>query len=149
MPYPKNPVICKFMLQIGRYDELGSGVRKVNQYLPHYAPGAGKPVFEDGNSMFTVIVPISADEHKATGEVAGEVTGEVIRLLKIIHGEMKRSEMQAELGLKHEDHFREAYLQPAIAQGLIEMTIPGKPRSRLQKYRLTAKGQAFVLRLGK
>jgi hypothetical protein len=46
-PFPKNTVICKFLLQLGRYEELGSGVRRVNQYLPHYAPSAGKPVFED------------------------------------------------------------------------------------------------------
>ncbi len=40
-PYPKNPTICKFMIQLGRYEELGSGVRKVNHYLPHYAPARG------------------------------------------------------------------------------------------------------------
>ncbi|MFA5044238.1 MAG: RNA-binding domain-containing protein, partial [Kiritimatiellia bacterium] len=57
-PFPKNPTICKFMIQIGRYEELGSGVRKVNFYLPHYAPGAGKPVFDDGD-MFAVTVPIT------------------------------------------------------------------------------------------
>ena len=58
-PFPKNPTICKFMIQLGRYEELGSGVRRVNQYLPHYAPGAGRPVFEDGD-MFTVTVPLAA-----------------------------------------------------------------------------------------
>jgi ATP-dependent DNA helicase RecG len=55
-PFPKNPTICRFLIQIGRYKELGSGVRRVNQYLPHYAPGAGNPVFEDGD-MFAVTVP--------------------------------------------------------------------------------------------
>jgi len=44
------------------------------------------------------------------------------------------------LNLKHEDHFREAYLRPAIKAGLVEMTIPDKPRSSRQKYRLTQKG---------
>ncbi len=48
-PFPKNPTICKLMIQLGRYEELGSGVGRVNLYLPHYAPGAGKPVFEDGD----------------------------------------------------------------------------------------------------
>jgi len=76
-----------------------------------------------------------------TGGVAGEVTGEVQRLLAVVDGEMKRADLQAALSLKHEDHFRAAYLRPALDRGLIEMTIPNKPNSRLQKYRLTAAGR--------
>ena len=76
--------------------------------------------------------------------VTGEVTGEVALLLSAFTGEMKRMELQAALGLKHEDHFREAYLVPALEAGWIERTIPGKPRSRLQRYRLTRRGQAWV-----
>lgn len=37
--------------------------------------------------------------------------------------------------------FRERYLGPALADGLIEMTIPDKPNSRLQEYRLTDEGR--------
>ena len=73
-------------------------------------------------------------------EVTGEVTGEVACLLAVINGPMKRQEIQDTLGLKHEEHFREACLIPALHAGLIEMTIPDKPRSRLQKYRLTRTG---------
>ncbi len=59
---------------------------------------------------------------------------------------MKRTEIQAALQLKHEDHFRKAYLRPALDKGLIEMTIPDKPRSRLQKYRLTPSGKQVLAR---
>ena len=58
--------------------------------------------------------------------------------------EMKRQEIQAASGLKHEDHFREKYLKPAIAASTIETTIPDKPRSSKQKYRLTGKGQELI-----
>ena len=64
-------------------------------------------------------------------------------------GEMKRKEIQALLDLKHEDHFREAYLIPALNTGLIEMTLPNKPRSSKQRYRLTAKGKDFLAKLGR
>ncbi len=79
-----------------------------------------------------------------TPEVAPEVTPEVKKMLKILEGEMTRVEIQQKLGLKDEKHFRTAYQQPAIAMGLIEMTVPGKPNSRLQKYRITPKGRLVI-----
>ena len=45
------------------------------------------------------------------------------------------------LNLSHRPTFRKNYLRPAIADGLIELTIPDKPNSRLQKYRLSEKGR--------
>ena len=48
------------------------------------------------------------------------------------------------MGLQHEEHFRAAYLIPAMRAGLIEMTIPDKPRSREQRYRLTAAGHKYL-----
>ena len=77
-----------------------------------------------------------------TPEDTPEVTPEVARLLKVFQGEMTRSDIQGALGLKDEKHLREAYLRPALDAGLIEMTIPDKPRSPLQKYRLTTQGRA-------
>jgi ATP-dependent DNA helicase RecG len=57
---------------------------------------------------------------------------------------MNRTDLQAQLQLKSQANFRERYLQPALAAGLIEMTIPDKPRSSKQKYRLTAKGKLLM-----
>ena len=61
-------------------------------------------------------------------------------------GAMSRSEIQAKLKLTDDKHFRQYYLQPAVAQGLLEMTVPDRPRSRLQKYRLTERGKTALAR---
>ena len=74
-------------------------------------------------------------------QVAPQVTPQVNELLRVVEGEMSREALQSALGLLDRKSFRERYLQPALADGLIAMTIPDKPNSRLQKYRLTAKGQ--------
>ncbi len=58
--------------------------------------------------------------------------------------ELTRRELQGRLKLKGEENFRNLYLMPALNAGLMEMTVPEKPRSRLQKYRLTEKGKAVL-----
>lgn len=74
----------------------------------------------------------------------GQVTPEVKRMLSLMSGEMTREEIQDVLGLKDEKHFREHYQQIAVKLGLVEMTIPDKPRSSKQKYRLTEKGRRIL-----
>ena len=86
-------------------------------------------------------------ESPMTGEVAGEVTGEVPpnvqRLLANMDGELGRAALQDRVGIQHQDHFRLAYLRPALDAGLIEMTSPQKPQSSKQRYRLTAAGRRW------
>ena len=76
--------------------------------------------------------------------VSPEVTPGVRKMLSIITGEMTRGEIQKKLGLRDEKHFRENYQQVGVKLSLIEMTIPDKPRSRLQKYRLTDAGKHLL-----
>ena len=76
--------------------------------------------------------------------VTPQVTPQVSQLLRSIQGEMSREELQSALGLQDRKSFRDRYLKPALAEGLIEMTIPGKPNSRLQKYRLADNGGQWL-----
>jgi len=84
----------------------------------------------------------------STPEVSPGVTPEV-RLLSVLTSEMTRKQLKEALGLKDDEHFRKAYLHPALEGGLIEMTIPDKPRSSKQKYRLTDKGRQATAQHGK
>ena len=78
------------------------------------------------------------------GEVTPEATPEVRKMLSIMTGEMTRGEIQEKLGLRDEKHFRENYQQVGVKLSLIEMTIPDKPRSSKQKYRLTDTGERLL-----
>jgi Fic family protein len=80
----------------------------------------------------------------ATPQVAPHVTPQVERLLLAMRDDMSRESLQDALALQDRKSFRERYLKPALEHGLIEMTIPGKPNSRLQQYRLTDKGRQWL-----
>jgi len=102
--------------------------------------------------IFKCIIPFSPEAAvqatdqatKSPTKFTPEVTPEVRRLLAVITGEMTRGEIQERLGLKDEKHFRKNYQQVGVKLGLIEMTIPDKPLSSRQKYRLTDKGRALL-----
>lgn len=58
-PFPKNPTIARFFVQLGRVEELGSGVRNVTRYLKSYRPGASAEFVEE--DVFRTIVPVPGD----------------------------------------------------------------------------------------
>jgi ATP-dependent DNA helicase RecG len=72
------------------------------------------------------------------------VTPEVTKVVRALPTELSRQELQNALGLKDGEHFRKAYLLPALASGLVEMTLPDKPRSSKQRYRLTVTGWQWL-----
>lgn len=81
---------------------------------------------------------------KETEQVTLQVTPQVEKLMNILHGEMSRSEIVEALGLKDRMHFVTGYLQPALNEGLVEMTIPEKPTSSKQRYRIATQGKEIL-----
>ena len=146
----RNALIADLLHHIDFIEKAGTGIRRIRNEAR--AQGCPEPKFE-ANGFFTATfrpnpaVRASADVYSArhvtmddTMEVTTEVT-KVTRLLQAIGGEMTRQELQSALGLKNDEYFRRAYLRPALQAGLIEMTIPDKPRSQHQRYRLTQEGR--------
>ena len=83
---------------------------------------------------------------QATGQ-AEEVTEAVKRVLLVLDGDLKRTEIQEVLGLKDRVNFIANYLNPSLEADYIEMTIPEIPTHQEQRYRLTAKGKAIKIKL--
>lgn len=146
----RNRRIGEFLKELDLTEGRSTGIPKILKVMKEN--GSPTPEFEsdDDRSFFVIRLPVHA---KAIAQIeAGarsvpsrnQVTGEVRRLLRTLDGEMQRRELQVALGLKHEDHFREAYLVPALDAGLVAMTIPDKPKSSKQRYRLTEKGRWLV-----
>ncbi len=158
-PFPKNPVIAAFFRQIGRADELGSGMRKLMRYGKAYG-GANPELIEGDIFKIVVKVPefgsigdvapeVSSKHPASTQQVTAQVTAQVTEQVTEQVGEFCREprsskEIMAMLKLKHWKTFQINYLNPLLEIGFIERTVPDKPNSRNQKYRLTEKGRRLL-----
>ena len=145
----RNRRIGEFLKELDLTEGRSTGIPKILRVMA--ANGSPVPIFEtdENNSYFLIRLPVHAGfiaSEQLTHEVTPEVTPEVAKLLVVLVGDMGRTELMGALGLKDEKHFREHYQKTAINQGLVEMTIPSKPRSRLQKYRLTPLGKQVLTR---
>ncbi len=132
--------------------------------LRSYSPGREASFMED--VIFTTTIPIPdlddlqmRDMKKTTPQDTTHDTPhdtihdaihdtiQVTKLLKILRGEMSREEILSKLELKNRDNLRRVYLKPALESGFIELTLPGKRRSKKQKYRITEKGKIFLKKM--
>lgn len=81
----------------------------------------------------------------ATNPVNDPVSDTVKKLLHLLKKDtLAVSVIMQKLELSHRQTFRKNYLHPALDKGFIEMTIPDKPGSRLQRYKITTKGIAAI-----
>jgi len=92
------------------------------------------------------ISALTGGDPKVGPKVAANVSqGAALMLLAAcMEAPQKASELQARIGLKDRSTFLYSYLEPLTTAGWLVPTIPDKPRSRLQRYRLTETGIAWI-----
>ena len=148
----RNRRIGEFLKELELTEGRSTGIPKILKVMA--ANGSPPPLFEtdDDRCAFVIRLPAHALAREplpqaTTGvptEVTTEVTTEVAALLNRVDGDMSRAALQAAMGLKNAEHFRKAYLVPAIVAGYLEMTLPNTPHSSRQGYRLSEKGQYWL-----
>lgn len=76
----------------------------------------------------------------------GDLESRVINLL-VSDGPLSRSELSKKLGQKEVSDQLKKVFRDLMADGMIEYTLPEKPRSPRQQYRLTEKGRTELANL--
>ena len=162
----RNTLIADLLHRIDFIEKAGTGIRRIRDGAREQE--CPEPKFEADRFVTVTFRPnpevreVPGDDRvtpQVTSEVTGEVTGQVtpevapevtpeVRLLRAVSGEMTRQRLQELLDLKDDEHFRKSCLLPALQAGLIEMTIPDKPRSSKQRYRLTPVGSEYLKQIG-
>jgi len=127
----------------------GLEMRDMKKYTMHETPHdtTHNDTLHDGTMHDEAPHDVTTQDDTTHDEAPQETTQNHIRirkLLEICMEEKNRKELQYALGLKNREYFRKEYLKPAVEAGLIGLTIPGKPSSKKQKYRITEKGKIFL-----
>lgn len=154
----RNRRIGEFLKELDLTEGRSTGIRKIKRATA--LNGSPDPVFEtdEDRNYFIVRLPVHPDSLKTKGENeqvpppvamqdAMQVAMQVEQIVIKLEGEKSREELQEKLKIKNRDYFRKAYIVAALEGGFIEYTIPDKPNSRLQKYRLTEKGKELQKQL--
>jgi len=131
----RNRVLAPIFKDLKLIEAWGTGIQKMRNEVRVY-PEIELVLQEAGHAfqvLFRKKEPTGAKQEPSTGQVA-------VQVLSFCRVPKKASEIQKLLGLKHRETFMKNYMKPLLASGWIESTIPEKPKSRLQKYRIAEKG---------
>lgn len=107
------------------------------------APGRGTKS-ASGGTKSTYQVRMPHDEVSKSSEQVSKSSEQVIVLLTAAGTPRSRSELLAAIGLADAYGNYRRHLLPLIEQGYLARTIPDRPNSRLQRYRLTDAGRAHL-----
>lgn len=137
---PRNRSVATLFKELGLIEKYGSGIRRILDLCQ--AQGLPAPLFENTRQGFVATLFAANLTPTATTQDAKQDTtqdtAQVEALVKALGpGEhLSRVELMERLGLANREHFRKAYLEEALRRGRIERTLPDKPNSRNQRYRL-------------
>ena len=128
-------------------EHLGSGIPRITQFFPESCFRFTENFLR---STFPAIEPVHAEvDVEAPVEVPVEVPVAITEterkiLVSLGVSPIGRSAMLAVLGYRQPTGNFKTAIERLLMAGLIERTLPDKPNSRLQKYRLTEKGRSLL-----
>jgi len=162
----RNRRIGEFLKELNLTEGRGTGIPKILRAIQKN--GSPLPVFETDEDRTYFVAKFSihpgalqriTKEVRAEPEEPGTKSGpsrdqvgtksgldkdDILKILSLCHTPQGITDLMAALSWTNRTKFRNKYLNLLIGKGLLEMTIPDKPQSSLQRYRLTAKGKEWL-----
>ena len=158
----RNPALARIFREAGIMEQRGTGVQRVFEQVAEV--GLPEPVIEEimDRVRVTVYVPSHdpAGRSRPVREAEGgplshqvEPSGEqvsksseqgAVLLRRAAAGPCSRAELLTAIGLSDAYGNYRRHLLPLVERGYLARTVPDKPNSRLQRYRLTDAGRAYL-----
>jgi ATP-dependent DNA helicase RecG len=140
--FPPNPDIANAFFRLGMIETWGRGIEKILSACR--AAGLTEPVLEaDGVGICVEFqFPALRPESQPEWEPESQPESLSLRVLQVLEkGALRKAAISAALGQKKVSGPLNQTIRQLLAEECIEYTIPSKPGSRLQEYRLTPKGR--------
>lgn len=150
----RNALIADLLHRIGYIEKAGTGIKRIRDE----AREGGYPQPEwQANGFVTAIFRPNAQVRDVAPAGLGPSRDQVgtklvpsrdqVEILCKCVTEQPATVLLQIAGRSNRTKFRNQVLTPLIAAGLLEMTIPDKPRSSKQRYRLTRAGAEFLKKI--
>lgn len=156
--FATNPRIARAMYQVKYIETLGTGLTDMLEECK--AKGLKTPLLEEVSGRFRVVIwrntaqltLARAQSGPSWGPVRAQSQTDTVSeflsresFLKLLESsELGRKEVADVFRVSSRSGYFKRFLADLVEDGLVEYTIPEKPRSRLQKYRLTEKGRSAL-----
>ena len=143
---------------MGMVEQIGSGIRRIRQECRDY--GVAEPLIEVSENWVTTTfrrpeAPPAGGGGTGPARPGSQPTGiregtksapsrHQVHILRNCLASKSIREIMALAGRRDRTKFRHQVMQPLLAAGWLAMTIPDKPTSSRQRYRLTAAGRQLL-----
>lgn len=145
----RNPIIADVFHRTGLIERWGRGTNRVIAMCRD--AGIPAPEFEEitGAAVVTFRVDVAGASQRTrqVTEQVGTKSGlskDQVKILRLCRKAGTLLELMNSVGRKNRTKFRDQFIKPLLDQRLLQMTIPDKPRSRLQRYQTTATGESAL-----
>jgi len=147
---PHNPLLAEPLFLARYIEKAGTGTLDMIDLCER--AGLPSPTFRQEGGQFVQVLwrPGSEQGGTKSGPSRDQVgtkmdlDPERVEVLRLCVTERSMVELLAVAGRTNRTKFREQVIKPLLDAGFIEMTVPEKPRSSKQRYRLTALGRAWL-----
>jgi ATP-dependent DNA helicase RecG len=147
----RNRRIGEFLKELELTEGRSTGIRKILKTMERN--GSPKPEFDtdEDRSYFLIRLPVhpgaTHPEPLAVHPQVGTklaLSRHQVDILRKCRENSALVDLIAVTGRSDRTKFRQQVLNPLLEAGLLEMTVPDKPRSSKQRYRLTDKGLEYL-----
>lgn len=133
-PDLRNPALAVMTESLTGAENRYSGIPTIRREMKNY--GLREPVFEDRRNEFVVTLYNNTEEDRKEHDQGINLEDDSIemKILDYCREPKQRAEIAEMLGIKTVFYVMDRYIVPLLEQGKLAMTIPEKPKSKLQRY---------------